>query len=62
MMVLMMLMILSAMVEKLERTLLHSAARELKMSTASGRPVYCMHPQRIWRRGVVTPPRATLEV
>ena len=51
----------TTMVE-MERTLMHSAARELKILIAPGRPVLCMHPQRIWRRGVVTPPPATLAV
>jgi len=45
---------------KMERTSLHSAAQELKILRAPGRPVPCVHAQRIWRRGVVTPPPAPL--
>ena len=46
----------------LERTLVHSAARKLKMPTASGRPVFCLHPQRARWQGVVLLPAATLAV
>ena len=61
-MVLKTLWILSATEKNGKRTSLHSAARELKMPIAPGRPVFCLHPQRARRRGVVPPPPATLEV
>ena len=48
--------------EILERTFVHSAARKLKMPTASGRPVLCLHPQRARWQGVVPLPAATLAV
>ena len=48
--------------EILQRTFLHSAARKLKMSTASGRPVFCLHPQGARWQGVVPLPAATLAV
>ena len=59
---LLVVVVLQSARKTLKRTLLHSAARELKMLTAPGRPVQCMHPLRIRRRGVVPPPPATLEV
>ena len=48
--------------ENLERTLAHSAARKLKMPTVSGRPAFCLHPQRARWQGVVPLPAATLAV
>ena len=50
------------LMENLERTLVHSAARKLNMPTASGRPVFCLHPQRACWQGVVPLPAATLAV